>query len=228
MQANMQAKLNINYDEKPVRLFKSDFLEFFTHVHPAVVPIVWLPIAAYFLYQSVATAVAGAGISAWLPLVFGLILGVVLIWTFIEYVLHRFVFHFEPKQAWLERIIFVLHEIHHVQPNCKTRLVMPPAVSIPGGILFYLLFNWLIVTVLGLPAWLSPVLAGFVLGYVAYDMMHFATHHLPMTSPLMKALKRHHMLHHFQDPHTRFGVTSPMWDYAFNTQPEKDFMKKGR
>lgn len=220
-------KLNINYDEKPIRLFKSNFLEFFTHVHPAVVPIIWVPVAGYFLYQAAVLALAGSSVLAWLPMVLGFILGVLFIWTFIEYVVHRFVFHYQPKHAWQERLIFVLHEIHHVQPNCKTRLVMPPAVSIPGGIVFYLVFNWLIGSVLGLPQWFPSVFAGFILGYVAYDMVHYATHHAPMKSQLLKALKRHHMLHHFQNPQERFGVTSPVWDYAFHTQPE-DFMKQGR
>ena len=39
----------IIYDQKPVRLFKSDFLEFFTHVTPLAVCVVWLPVVAFFV-----------------------------------------------------------------------------------------------------------------------------------------------------------------------------------
>jgi len=41
-------ELNIIHDEEPIRLFKSDFLEFFTHIHPAVVLVIWVPVAALF------------------------------------------------------------------------------------------------------------------------------------------------------------------------------------
>ena len=220
MQVNFpqNLNLNINYEDEPIRLFKSDFLEFFTHVHPAVVPTLWLPVTAYFLYQTNASP---------LVMALGFALGVLFIWSFIEYVVHRFIFHYEPRTALQERIIFVMHEVHHVQPNCKTRLVMPPAISIPGAIWFYVLFHWLIIGLFGEPGWFEPVFAGMVFGYVAYDMVHYATHHLPMKGRLMKALKRHHMLHHFQDPHQRFGVTMPAWDYVFGTQPE-DFLKSGK
>ena len=155
MQANFQQNLNlnINYDDEPIRLFKLDFLEFFTHVHPAVVPTLWLPVAAYFLLQATSTALVTA---------LGFALGVLFIWSFIEYVVHRFIFHYQPKSEWQERVIFVFHEIHHVQPNCKTRLVMPPAISIPGAVLFYGLFHWLVVGVLGAPQWFQPIFAGMV------------------------------------------------------------------
>ena len=218
-----QAKLNINYSEDPIRLFDSDFLEYFTHCHPAVIPIVWLPVATYFLMSAVANAQSAAWL--YIPLTFAL--GVVLIWTFIEYVVHRFVFHMQPKSATVERIIFLLHEVHHVQPNLKTRLVLPPVITVPGAIVFYLIFKLIFGTLLGADFLLPSLFAGFLVGYVAYDMTHYAVHHWPIKGRFFKALKRHHMLHHFENPLQRFGVTSPMWDYAFHTQPD-DFMKSGR
>ena len=66
------ADLPFNHDEEPIRLFKSDFLEFFTHIHPAVVPIIWLPVAAYFLSRPIANQALGAG-----QIVAALILGLV-------------------------------------------------------------------------------------------------------------------------------------------------------
>jgi hypothetical protein len=65
-----------------------------------------------------------------------MIVGLIL-WTLIEYGVHRFVFHFKPRNAWQERISFLFHGVHHAQPMAKSRLVMPPAVSIPLALLFH-------------------------------------------------------------------------------------------
>lgn len=210
----------IVYQPEPVRIFKSDLLERFTHIHPATIPILWLPVAAYFLWLGRAEIAANG---TWYAIP-AFILGIVIIWTFIEYVLHRFLFHWEPQNKTLSAIMFLLHGVHHLQPNCKERLVMPPFVAAPIVVLFYFLFQYVIIDLLNIPHWFAPIFSGTVTGYVIYDMTHYAVHHWPMKGRFLKALRRHHMLHHFQDPHTRFGVTSPMWDYTFGTQPDA-FMK---
>ena len=206
----------IVYKPEPVRIFKSDYLEFFTHVHPALIPILWLPVATYLLWSNRAEIIANGGWYA-IP---AFIIGIIFIWTFIEYVLHRFLFHWEPKGEKAAALMFLLHGVHHLQPNCKERLVMPPFVAAPIGVMFYFLFKFVFNDVINAPHWFIPTFAGAVVGYVIYDMTHYAVHHWPMKGRLLKALRRHHLLHHFQDPHTRFGVTSPAWDYAFGTQPE--------
>ena len=61
-------------------------------------------------------------------------------------------------------------------------------------------------------------LSGGLLGYLAYDLTHYATHHFPMRSGYAKYIKRYHMQHHYKDPDTRFGVSSPVWDWVFHTQ----------
>ncbi len=40
------------YEAKPIRLFKSDLLERFSHVRPTTVLVLWAPVALYFLAQS--------------------------------------------------------------------------------------------------------------------------------------------------------------------------------
>lgn len=199
--------------EAPVRLFRSDFLEFFTHVHPATVLIIWVPVCLYFLMRGILYRPAGVS-PAVVPA--GFAAGVFL-WTLAEYLLHRFVFHFHPRVPWQERITFLFHGVHHAQPMVKTRLVMPPAVSIPLAVLFYWLFHAFFYGA-GLPAWFAPVFAGFTAGYVAYDMIHYATHHFPVRG-YFRFLKLHHMRHHFKTPGQRFGVSSPLWDWVFGTLP---------
>ncbi len=127
----------IDHSEIPIRLFKSDFLEFFSHISPITVIVIWLPFAGFMLSKGILESPAGV---SWLFIPAAFLIGLFL-WTFSEYMLHRFLFHFVPRNAWQERIIYLFHGVHHHQPQCKTRLVMPPAVSIPMAVIFYLLFN---------------------------------------------------------------------------------------
>jgi len=203
-------------DAVPIRLFKSDFLEFFTHITPAVVTGFWLPIIVLLLVYALMT---GSGNSlTTIPL--GFIIGLFL-WTFAEYTLHRFLFHHKPTTPRQERIFFLFHGIHHAQPQVKTRLVMPFPVSIPLAMVFFGLFYLVLGVLLGSPQWVAPLMAGYISGYLAYDLIHYATHHFPMRSGYAKFLKRYHMQHHYKDPATRFGVSSPVWDWVFGTTGEE-------
>lgn len=210
------AHYQITHDEKPIRLFTSDFLEFFTHISPITVIAIWLPFAIWMLVRGINAGTA-LGTSLWfVPAAF--LLGLFL-WTPTEYLLHRFLFHLEPHGPTQERIVYLFHGIHHEQPQCKTRLVMPPIVSIPLAAIFYLLFAWVIGTLIGAPHWVSPTISGFTIGYLTYDLTHYATHHFPMRSGIGKYLKRYHMQHHYKTPDARFGVSSPLWDIVFGTRP---------
>ncbi|MBN1261664.1 MAG: sterol desaturase family protein [Anaerolineae bacterium] len=203
--------------KEPIRLFKSDFLEFFTHIHPAVIMIIWLPVAVFFLVRAVQQHMT-AGVSA-LRIVAGFVIGVA-VWTLAEYVLHRFVFHFRPQTPSQERLSFLFHGVHHAQPRSKTRLVMPPAVSIPLALLFYGLYLLLVGVVLGADLWIAPLFAGFIVGYLLYDLIHYSLHHFPAKRGFFLMVRRHHMHHHFKTPDQRFGVSSPFWDVVFGTNPK--------
>ena len=208
------SNIKVNTSSEPIRLFKSDFLEFFTHVSPITVLVIWLPVVGYFIYRSVVIEAPPVYI---LPV--GLLLGV-FVWTLAEYLLHRFIFHFPAKTDWQKRLSFLFHGVHHEQPRIKTRLVMPPAVSLPLALLFYGLFSLIFRTLLKAPLWLFPVFAGFILGYIAYDMIHYGTHHIQMRKGYFRMVRQQHMHHHFQTPNKRFGVSSPLWDYVFGTMPD--------
>jgi sterol desaturase/sphingolipid hydroxylase (fatty acid hydroxylase superfamily) len=207
----------------PIRLFKSDFLEFFTHISPVTVIALWLPIAVLLIvyaamgdsYAPRENELAGGAFPTFIPL--GFLIGL-LLWTFAEYTLHRFLFHHKPTSPRQERIFFLFHGIHHAQPQVKTRLVMPFPVSIPLALVFCGLFYLILGVLLKFPQWVAPLTAGFIIGYLAYDLTHYATHHFPMRSGYAKYLKRYHMQHHYKDPDTRFGVSSPVWDWVFRTQ----------
>lgn len=210
------AHLPTDHSDVPIRLFKSDFLEFFSHISPVAVVALWLPVCLFFLIWSIVKAPAGA-FPLYIPL--GFLLGLFL-WTLSEYLLHRFLFHMLVKGEKAQRIIFLFHGVHHAQPQMKTRLVMPPAVAIPLAAIFYGLFYLIFAVILQSPQWVPPVFSAFILGYLIYDITHYATHHFPMRSGYLKYIKRYHMQHHYKTPDKRFGVSSPLWDMVFNTKPE--------
>ena len=210
----MAAHYQFDRSDEPIRLFKSDFLEFFTHISPVVVTIIWLPVILFFLISAIVNHVPG---TSWLYIPVAFLIGL-FVWTFMEYTLHRFLFHFKPRNKLQERISFLFHGVHHAQPQCKTRLVMPPAVSIPMGLAFYGLFYLVLNVILGIPHWVAPMFSAVLLGYLAYDITHYATHHFRMRSGYLKFLKRYHMAHHFRDWNAAFGVTSPVWDKVFRTE----------
>jgi len=210
--------------KEPIRLFKSDFIEFFTHIHPAVIVVVWAPVVIYFLVRAI--QLRPAGTLAWyIPVAY--VVGLFL-WTLAEYVIHRFVFHAQPRTPWQERLSFLMHGVHHAKPLDKTRQVMPPVVSIPMAAVFYGLY-WLILDVLlGAPHVLAALFSAFILGYLAYDLTHYSLHHVQMRSGYARFVRRYHMHHHQETPNQRFGVTSPLWDMVFGTRPPEQTPARAR
>jgi sterol desaturase/sphingolipid hydroxylase (fatty acid hydroxylase superfamily) len=206
--------IDTSRDPVPIRLFKSNFLEYFTHITPKTVIIFWLSVVVLLIGYSVMTFPSSV-FPTFIPL--GFFAGLFL-WTLAEYMLHRFLFHHKPTSPRQERIFFLFHGIHHVQPQVKTRLVMPFPVSIPLASVFFGLFYLILGVLFKAPQWVAPLMAGFLIGYLAYDLTHYATHHFPMRSGYAKFIKRYHMQHHYKDPYTRFGVSSPIWDWVFRTQ----------
>ena len=124
-----------NRRETP-RMFRNDVLEVFSRVHWTVPLIIFVPIVAVFLYlgsgyYGLSTAQIG-----------GYFLIGLFVWTFTEYSLHRFVFHYDPKSEWGRRVFWTFHGVHHDYPSDPLRLVMVPAVSLPLATAFYFLFVW--------------------------------------------------------------------------------------
>ncbi len=196
----------VSNKDETVRMFQNDLLEKLSRVHWTVPLYVYIPVIFFFLYRTV--AVLELELSSIILL---FILGL-FIWTLTEYLLHRFVFHFNAKSEFGKKIHFMFHGVHHDYPNDSRRLVMPPAVSIPLALLFYFLFYF----ILGEDK-LGAFFAGFLTGYLFYDITHYAIHHFNMKSSFWLKIKNHHMIHHYKDPNNGFGVSQPMWDHVFKT-----------
>ncbi|MCC8407866.1 sterol desaturase family protein [Mucilaginibacter sp. UR6-1] len=201
----------ISNSPESVRMFKNDILESLSKVSFYVPIIIFLPVIAVCTYYSLFVDEQ--------PFInfFGLFIGGLFVWTFIEYIMHRFVFHFVPKSGWALRLHFIFHGVHHDYPSDAKRLVMPPSASIPLATGFYFLFKLIF------PAlYVNGLFSGFILGYLVYDISHYAIHHFNFKGSFWKKIKQHHMLHHYQDPSRGYGVSSPLWDKIFRS----DFLKK--
>ncbi|OTA65433.1 inositolphosphorylceramide-B C-26 hydroxylase [Hypoxylon sp. EC38] len=175
-----------------------------------MVPLIWLPCVAYGTY------LASEGFENKLSLGASWVLGV-FIWTLVEYVLHRCLFHLDdylPDNRVGITLHFLLHGVHHYLPMDKYRLVMPPALFLvlatPFWKLAHALFywNWHLAT---------AIYCGGIFGYICYDLTHYFLHHQNL--PLWyKELKKYHLAHHFLDYELGFGVTSRFWDQVFGTE----------
>jgi hypothetical protein len=163
---------------------------------------VWLPHAIWW------------PVTAWLALPLGvprllsMALGF-LLWPFLEVGFHRFLFHMPIRGRLGQRLHVMMHGSHHLAPDDTGRLTSHPLL-VTG----YSLVLYAVVSVLGVPA-PDAVIAGLLVGYLRCDTTHAAIHLLsparlrrvPLIGGFLVGLKRHHMTHHFAEPHARFAIS---------------------
>jgi len=199
-------KLFVSNKDESVRMFKFGWMEFFSKVHFSVPLFLYVPVVCYFLYRALTDPALSLIQTAFL------FAGGVFSWTIAEYFLHRFVFHYHPTTDWGQRVHFLVHGVHHDYPHDSKRLVMPPAISVPLAFIFYFGFTFLMGETMT-----APFFAGYVLGYLGYDMLHYAVHHANWNNRWFMEIKAHHLKHHFKDPEKGFGVSSTLWDKIIGT-----------
>jgi len=200
----------ISNSSESIRIFKNDLFESLSKVQFYVPLIVFVPVITWLAY----TAFADVHMSV--LQFFGWVAAGLFIWTITEYIMHRWVFHFYPTSKIGKRIHFIFHGVHHDYPNDAKRLVMPPSASIPMALALYFLFLYI------LPAGtIYAFFTGFLIGYLIYDMTHYALHHANFKSAFWKKLKQHHMLHHYSDSTKGYGVSSAIWDKVLGSDFEK-------
>jgi len=185
-------------------MFETAWLDKLSRVHPAIPVVIFVPAIGILAGVALASIPVLAAIA--------LFVGGYFFWSLTEYWIHRAIFHFEPEEGFGARFHWIIHGVHHDHPNDPLRLVMPPSVSVPLSALFCLGF-W---AVLGSPHWYAFG-AGFLAGYLLYDMTHYYLHHHKPRTRFGRWLRELHMRHHFQDDTRGFGISAPYWDKAFGT-----------
>ncbi|XP_052541273.1 fatty acid 2-hydroxylase isoform X2 [Tympanuchus pallidicinctus] len=222
--------------DRPIRLFHSDFIEALSKTAWYVVFLVWTPVVLYLSWLSY-TALAQGDTRLFssftaeysipvhkhcFPFIF--LLGMFL-WSLLEYLIHRFVFHMKPPASnyYLITLHFLLHGQHHKSPFDSSRLVFPPVPASLIMAFFYGVLRLLLPEVLGL-----SVFVGGLCGYVVYDMMHYYLHYgSPKEGTYLYGLKAYHVKHHFEHQKSGFGITTRFWDHPFRTLiPEETFEKE--
>ena len=193
------------HNKGQAQIFRNQYLEYLTKTHPLVIWGLYLPIIILFLfYSSFKFEFSFLQITL-------LFLGGIFFWTFFEYMMHRFVFHWTSENPRIQRISYVLHGNHHEFPRDKQRLFMPPVPSlIIASIVFGIMY-------LFIQTYTFSFFPGFILGYLLYGSMHYAIHAWNPPFKWMKPIWRNHHLHHYKNDHQGFGVSSHIWDKVFGT-----------
>lgn len=148
--------------------FGNALMEMTTNTPWFLVPSIWVPVSLAMLY----TAINSYGVSV-VDSIARAFYGMAF-WTLLEYCIHRFLFHADVTSYWTITFHFAFHGVHHKWPLDRLRLVFPPTFAAP---VIYLLFS-AFDSVMERGSALC-MLAGGVLGYVAYDVTHYGLHHGP-------------------------------------------------
>ena len=131
------------------------------------------------------------------------------LWSFLEYLIHRWLGHDARTRPNPFAAEHVRHhgEGNYFAPTRKkavaalgfTAVMLAPAVAIAGATLG------------------ASFVLGFVSMYVTYEIVHRRDHTAPGRTAWGRYLRRLHFHHHFVDPDSNHGVTSPVWDRVFRT-----------
>jgi sterol desaturase/sphingolipid hydroxylase (fatty acid hydroxylase superfamily) len=190
-------------------LFSNPVLEKLSRTHIGIPVGIFLLYSVGLLYWSVTYT----SLSIWVSS-FMFILGV-LVFTWVEYNVHRYVFHMKTYTAIRQKWQYTIHGIHHEFPKDKDRLAMPPLLSITISTLLLLVLK------VFLGELVFSFLPGFLVGYTAYLSIHYMVHAYAPPKNFLKALWINHSIHHYKDGEVIFGVSSPLWDYIYGTMKEK-------
>ena len=190
-------------------LMSNPFLEKLTHTHISLPLIIFSVISAVLIYYGVVEK--GFSIPGMILLFFA----GMFFFTFIEYLTHRFLYHLPVTSPKREKFVYTMHGVHHDYPRDKSRLAMPPLLSLIIATLFFVIYRGL------MGDYAFGFLAGFLMGYTAYLAIHYSIHAFRVPKNFLKILWHHHSIHHYREADRAFGVTSPFWDVVFKTMPRK-------
>ncbi len=127
-----------------------------------------------------------------------------LIFSFVEYAFHRWMFHTNIP------LFAAGHRAHHAHPLGYDSLpfFLPAVIVLAATVLIAML----------LPTGFALLLmSALTFGYVAYGLSHFAIHHVAFKRPWLRRWAGAHHIHHYH-PETNFGVTTLWWDDLLGTR----------
>ncbi|MCA6075575.1 sterol desaturase family protein [Fulvivirga sedimenti] len=189
------------------QLFKNKLLERLSRTHIAV------PLVLFSLYSGGLIFWSVNNTTLTISTTVGMFFVGFLVFTFVEYLVHRYVFHMGTYTELRKKLQYAFHGVHHDFPKDKDRLAMPPIMSVTIATALLFLFR------LFMGDFVYSFLPGFLMGYATYLFVHYIVHAYPPPKNVFKILWVHHGIHHYKSPDRAFGVSSPLWDVIFRTMP---------
>lgn len=191
-------------------MFSNPLLEKISRTHISIPITMFIGISFVLFYYAITATETSYGLGVLLFL-----LGF-FVFTFVEYMMHKYFFHMEPDTPAKDKLQYAIHGVHHDYPKDKDRLAMPPFVSAAYAAIIYLVFNLI------LGDYSLYFVPGFLFGYAVYLGVHYMVHAYQPPKNFLKVLWVNHAIHHYKDPDRAFGVSSPLWDFIMGTLPKKD------
>lgn len=173
------------------------------------------------LYSAYALAVLAVALASGrgAVLVLGFFLSGVAVWTYVEYLAHRYVLHgrFPDGAGWMQHFLHGrfdhLHYEHHERPWDGNHINGTVSDTLPVVGLFAAL-SFLA------PLHTLPVLvAGILHAYIAEEWVHHSVHFYNFKGRYFRYIKRHHLYHHSpRGSEVGFGLTNGIWDVLRHTR----------
>lgn len=190
-------------------MFQNPLLERLSRTHISVPITLFFLVSTVCIYYAVRITTISFGVG-----ILVLLVGI-FVFTFVEYMMHKYFFHMEPDTPVKDKLQYSVHGVHHDYPRDKDRLAMPPIFSIAYVLVFYFVFTLI------MGDYALYFLPGFLIGYSSYLGVHYIVHAYQPPKNIFKVLWINHAVHHYKDPDVAFGVSSPLWDYILGTMPKK-------
>jgi len=130
-------------------------------------------------------------------------------WTLLEYMIHRWMGH---DRRFRRTPFGIEHIRHHAEGNYFAptwkKLIIAAVVGVGAC--------YPAIAIAGRTAGIAYV-AGLICFYGVYEWLHRRDHTHAGIGPYARWQRKHHFHHHFVDPSTNHGVTTPLWDLVFGT-----------
>jgi sterol desaturase/sphingolipid hydroxylase (fatty acid hydroxylase superfamily) len=203
-----KAELSKPKNSGTTHLFKNPVLEKLSRTHISVPLIIFFVYSGALLYWSITYTTLSAGKTI------GMFFFGTFFFTWVEYNLHRYIFHMDTYSKFREKLQYTIHGVHHEFPRDKDRLAMPPLLSVTIATVLLLILR----VIMGDLAF--SFLPGFLVGYAFYLAIHYMVHAFQPPKNFLKSLWVNHSVHHYKNGNYVYGVTSPFWDYVYGTMAD--------
>lgn len=133
-------------------------------------------------------------------------------WSFVEYAIHRWIYHIDYKIEPIRWFLDGFHRHHH--NNLQDYRVLNA-----GFLLIYPIFILVFGLTLILTSWAFSLYftLGVLLYYFFYENIHYFIHYKAYESGYMKWIQQYHLYHHYRNWDVNYGNTLAVWDRILGT-----------